>query len=119
MCSGQAVEQVSAHDSVYFMRVTDGMVPVPMSAEEARDTMPSLFEVGLLNAHTLVMLEQVVTQIYMPLLSYSQQKAGQKSDKSSPHSTPRQAPSREVTEVSFRHSFAYMCSKPIASKFQT
>lgn len=36
--------------------------------------LPELFEIGVLNGHSLVMLEQVITNVYIPLLAYNQHK---------------------------------------------
>ena len=119
LCCGEVLGEMSNHDCIYFLRLGDGMVPLPNSLEEANEIMPSVLEVGLLNAHTLVMLEQVITQVYMPLLSYNQQKTAQKSDKSSPQSTPPQAPSREVTEVCANFIFVLSCIDIFTSLIQT
>lgn len=56
--------------SVYFLRNTSGMVPVPNTVEEAELTMSEFFDYGILNAHPLYMLNQVLTKVYTPLLSY-------------------------------------------------
>ena len=61
MCYGHLPEAVFEQDSVYFMRNTEGMVALPSSMEEAAENLPALFEIGILNGHSLVMLEQVCT----------------------------------------------------------
>ena len=51
------------HDSVYFLRVTAGMVSLPGNMDEADEILPPCFEMGLLNGHSLVMLEQIINQV--------------------------------------------------------
>jgi hypothetical protein len=46
------------------------MVPVPNTLDEAETTLPEYFDYGILNAHPLYMLNQVLTKVYTPLLSY-------------------------------------------------
>ncbi|XP_074640231.1 dynein axonemal heavy chain 10-like [Tubulanus polymorphus] len=78
MCFQHLPEDVAANkDCVYFLRNTPGMVPLPNNVEEADEMLPAMFEIGILNGHSLVMLEQVISKIYMPLLSYTQQKNGE------------------------------------------
>ena len=56
--------------SMYFLRNTAGMVPVPNTVDEADVVLPQYFDYGLLNSHPLYMLNQVLTKVYTPLLSY-------------------------------------------------
>ncbi|XP_050408300.1 dynein axonemal heavy chain 10 [Patella vulgata] len=100
MCYQHLPEQVTDNNSVYFLRNTPGMVPLPNSVEEAEEMLPAYFEFGLLNGHSLVMLEQIITQVYMPLLSYNQHKG---SDSKSSHparlSEQRSSISRQDTSL--------------------
>ncbi|ELU10552.1 hypothetical protein CAPTEDRAFT_221643 [Capitella teleta] len=57
------------------------MVPLPNSIDEANDQLPAYFEMGLLNDNSLIMLEQIITQVYMPLLSFNQHKNGDNGNK--------------------------------------
>ena len=59
MCYGHLPDAVFELDSVFFMRTTSDMVSLPSSMEEANELLPELFEIGVLNGHSLVMLEQV------------------------------------------------------------
>ncbi|XP_076108254.1 dynein axonemal heavy chain 10-like isoform X2 [Mytilus galloprovincialis] len=79
MCYLHLPEEVADQvDCVYFLRNTPGMVPLPNSMEEANETLPAYFEMGTINSNSvLVMLEQVISQVYMPLLSYNQHKNGE------------------------------------------
>ena len=63
MCHGHIPEEVAAGDCVYFIRNTPGMVELPSTVEEARTMLPKFFEYGVLNGHSLVMLEQVISQV--------------------------------------------------------
>ncbi|CAH1801914.1 unnamed protein product [Owenia fusiformis] len=101
MCFGQLPEQTAESDCVYFLRNSPGMVPLPNTVEEACRELPELIEVGILNGHSLVMLEQVITQVFMPLLSYHQNKNGEAETSSgSPNPTDSAQVSRETTQVS-------------------
>ena len=71
MCYGHLPEAVFEQDSVYFMRNTEGMVALPSSMEEAAENLPALFEIGILNGHSLVMLEQVCTSHNYLYMVYS------------------------------------------------
>ena len=63
MCHGHVPEQVAEEDCVYFIRNTPGMVDLPNTMEEALDMLPKFFEYGILNGHSLVMLEQIISQV--------------------------------------------------------
>ena len=64
--------QSDESNAVYFMRTTTGPVPLPSSIDEAHELMPSLFEFGSLNeSATLLMLDQLLHNVYLPVLSYS------------------------------------------------
>ncbi|XP_041455872.1 dynein heavy chain 10, axonemal-like [Lytechinus variegatus] len=76
MCHGHVPEQVAEEDCIYFIRNTPGMVDLPNTMDEAQSMLPKFFEYGILNGHSLVMLEQIITQVYIPLLSFSAHKNG-------------------------------------------
>ena len=63
MCYGHLPEELAEKDCVYFLRNTPGMVSLPNSVDEANEDLPALIEMGVLNGHSLVMLEQVITQV--------------------------------------------------------
>ena len=63
MCYQHLPEEVAQYDTIYFLRNTPGMVPLPNTIDEANEMLPNLFETGILNGHTLVMLEQIITQV--------------------------------------------------------
>ena len=50
-------------DCLFLLRNSEGMVPLPNTIEEATETLPSYFETGILNGHSLLMLEQIITQV--------------------------------------------------------
>jgi len=58
------VDPVPEH-FVYFIRITDNMVPMPNSAAEADDEMPAYFDIGVVTGHSLEMLEQLLTQVHL------------------------------------------------------
>ena len=65
-------------NAVYFQRTTAGPVPLPSSIDEANEVMPNLFEFGSLNDNaTLLMLDQVLQNVFLPILSYSGSRAEQ------------------------------------------
>ena len=57
-----------------------------------------MFEVGVLNGHTLTMLEQVLTMVYKPLLAYHQHKNSSTAEQKA-HSSSPSGPTRENTTV--------------------
>lgn len=63
MCFNYLPEEARELDSVYFLRTTDGMVPLPNTMDEANNVLPGLFEIGILNGHSLVMLQQVINKV--------------------------------------------------------
>ena len=63
MCYQHLPEEFADHDCVYFIRNTPGMISLPNSDEEANETLPQYFETGLLNGHSLVMLEHIISQV--------------------------------------------------------
>uniref|UniRef100_A0A2C9JWZ0 AAA+ ATPase domain-containing protein n=1 Tax=Biomphalaria glabrata TaxID=6526 RepID=A0A2C9JWZ0_BIOGL len=75
MCYEHLPEESADSDCIYFLRNTSGMVPLPASITEADETLPSYFEYGVLNGHSLLMLEQIITLVYMPLLSHNQHRS--------------------------------------------
>ncbi|KAL5017096.1 hypothetical protein ScPMuIL_006685 [Solemya velum] len=99
MCYQHLPEEETDQDSVYFLRNSPGMVPLPNSMEEAAQMLPAFFETGLLNGHSLIMLEHVICQVYMPLLSYNQHRNGEgyKSD-----TRPMSRADTRITQTSLR-----------------
>ena len=65
LCSGQLGEEVTQRECIYFLRNTEGMVQLPANIEEAQQQLPAVFEVGILNGLSLVMLEQIISQVCM------------------------------------------------------
>lgn len=63
MCHGKLADAVFTHDCVYFLRNSEGMVPLPNSMDEAEVELPAYFEMGILNNNSLIMLEQIITQV--------------------------------------------------------
>ena len=64
---------------IYFVRTTEGMVPLPANLEEAEMEMPKHFEFGLQNVDTLVILTNIIHEAFMPLLRFTQHKHGEES----------------------------------------
>ena len=52
---------------MYFLRNTNTIIPVPNDLAEANKVMSDYVEYGLLNGHSLLMLEQLIGQV---ILSY-------------------------------------------------
>ena len=53
--------------SLNFVKRSNDPVPCPETKEDAAAVLPSFFEVGSLSGHSLTMLEQVVSHVYLPL----------------------------------------------------
>ncbi|XP_053555751.1 dynein axonemal heavy chain 10 [Bombina bombina] len=69
-------EEFSDDNVLLFLRNTQETIPEPNDVQEANDIMPMLLEYGILNGNTLLMLKQVFSQVFMPILSYNQHKNG-------------------------------------------
>ena len=54
---------------VYFLRNLQTKLPAPADAAEARRTIPRYVEYGVLNAHSLMMLHQLMENIFVPYLN--------------------------------------------------
>lgn len=76
-------EDFADDSAFYFVRNSSGPIPLPSSIEEAEELLPPLFEFGSLTAQSLLMLEHLLTFVYMPLLSHSGQRNEASSDNSS------------------------------------
>ena len=59
-------ENVIEEDCLYFLRASSGMVPLPNTIQEAEETMSGYLEYGILNGHSLVMLEQIISHVFFP-----------------------------------------------------
>ncbi|KAI9188096.1 hypothetical protein H9P43_002487 [Blastocladiella emersonii ATCC 22665] len=69
LCIQHLPEKIAEVNSIFFIRNTKGAIKEPRSLEDARGTMPLALEIGYFSGHTLVMLEQVIHEVYLPLLS--------------------------------------------------
>ncbi|KAJ3018931.1 Dynein heavy chain 10, axonemal [Thoreauomyces humboldtii] len=69
ICVQNIPEQVAEVNSVYFLRNKAGPVPQPRSADDAQATLPTWLEIGYFSGHALLMLEQVLSEVYIPLLN--------------------------------------------------
>ncbi len=67
MCTGEPPDEIASSqcNCCYFLRNTEGMVPLPNSLDEANESLPALFENGLLNNNSLIMLEQIINQVWL------------------------------------------------------
>ena len=71
MCYEHLPEDVIEENCLYFLRNTPGMVPLPNSIEEANEMLPAYFEFGILNGHSLIMLEQIIGQVSMEVQGWN------------------------------------------------
>ncbi|XP_071945421.1 dynein axonemal heavy chain 10-like [Antedon mediterranea] len=71
---GHVPDAATEQESVYFLRNTPGMVELPATISEASEMLPMFFEIGVLNGNSLVMMEQIISQVYIPLLSFNSHK---------------------------------------------
>jgi dynein heavy chain len=60
---------VASRQSVYFIKHEASPVPEPSNVAEQEAVFSNALEFGLLNGRNLVMLEQIISRIYLPLLS--------------------------------------------------
>lgn len=52
----------ASYNCIYFLRTQTGVVPMPQNYDEM-EILPEHFEYGLLNGHTLVMLDQIINNV--------------------------------------------------------
>ncbi|KAJ3144485.1 Dynein heavy chain 10, axonemal [Geranomyces variabilis] len=106
MCVQNVPDQVAEVNSVYFLRNKPGAIPQPRSLEDAHNTLPAWLEIGYFSGHALLMLEQVLSEVYIPLLNNidfaaehaaADQAAGQASTTSAPAVTNATAAAAEAT----------------------
>uniref|UniRef100_UPI00398F6830 dynein axonemal heavy chain 10 isoform X2 n=1 Tax=Pristiophorus japonicus TaxID=55135 RepID=UPI00398F6830 len=62
------------YDTFYFLRNRKETITEPNDMKETNLLMPKMLEFGLLNGHFLLMLNQVLTQVFMPLLAHQHAK---------------------------------------------
>jgi hypothetical protein len=55
-------------NSVYFVRSQAGVIPIPKNSFDADNTLPKWLEIGYFSGHALNMLEQAISEVYLPLL---------------------------------------------------
>lgn len=70
MHCGTYPSNISSQLCIYFLRNSPGAVPVPISQNDACSNLPKYFDFGILNSHPLYTLNQMLSKIYTPLLSY-------------------------------------------------
>ncbi|MGH0158836.1 UNVERIFIED_CONTAM: hypothetical protein FKN15_061612 [Acipenser sinensis] len=59
---------------LFFLRNTKETINEPNDMKEANEVMPRLLEFGMLNGHLLLMLKDVLSHVFISLLSLNQQK---------------------------------------------
>ncbi|XP_064378089.1 dynein axonemal heavy chain 10 [Dromaius novaehollandiae] len=68
-------EEFMSGDIVYFLRDPKETITEPNDLTEANEVLPKMIEFGMLTDHTLLMLKNVFSQVFLPILSYNQQQA--------------------------------------------
>ncbi|KAG5280454.1 hypothetical protein AALO_G00060150 [Alosa alosa] len=69
-----ASEKFFKSNIFYILRNTKETIFEPVDINEANNVMPKLLEFGMLNGHSLLMLKDILNQVYIPLLSWNQLK---------------------------------------------
>ncbi|XP_038229191.1 dynein axonemal heavy chain 10 [Dermochelys coriacea] len=70
------ISEEFVHDDImFFLRDTRETVSEPNDVNEANEILPELLECGILNGHTLMMLKNIFSQVFLPALSHNQHKA--------------------------------------------
>uniref|UniRef100_A0A8C0ZLW2 AAA+ ATPase domain-containing protein n=1 Tax=Castor canadensis TaxID=51338 RepID=A0A8C0ZLW2_CASCN len=68
-------EDFQDQNMVFFLRNTTETIAEPSDMKEAMEIMPQTLEYGILNAHTLHFLRDVICEVFLPALSFNQHKA--------------------------------------------
>ena len=63
VCNNEFLQSTSLEEFIYFIRSTEGMIPVLNSLEEVNSEMPKHCEIGFINGPPLVQLEQLLTKV--------------------------------------------------------
>lgn len=74
VCYENLPDDYGDDNAFYFVRNTTGPVALPSTLEEAEEILPPLFEFASHNGPSLQMLENLLTMVYMPLLSHNGQR---------------------------------------------
>ncbi|EGF80533.1 hypothetical protein BATDEDRAFT_25191 [Batrachochytrium dendrobatidis JAM81] len=62
-------EKIAEINAIYFLRNSSGPISYPTSANDAANIMSHHLEIGYFSGHALLMLERVLQEIYLPMLS--------------------------------------------------
>ncbi|XP_053136194.1 dynein axonemal heavy chain 10 [Hemicordylus capensis] len=90
-------------DTVFFLRDTTETVSEPNDVIEANDVLPEVLEYGILNGHTLMMLKQIFSLVFLPAMCHNPYDAVE----SPTH------PETEKAECEGSHMTVKMRSKPV------
>lgn len=69
MCIQHLPEQIAEVNSIYFLKNVAGAIPATAAAGGDGGDMPRFFEIGYFSGHALNMLERVLCEVYLPLMS--------------------------------------------------
>ena len=65
MCQGNLPIELGEKRCIFFLRNAEGVIPTFSTLQEAEESMPAFLEFGVLNGHTLLMLEQITLHVRM------------------------------------------------------
>lgn len=68
MCVERLPERFNDVNAVYFLRNVAGPIPYAKMGENINDIMANALDIGYFSGHSLIMLEQVLSEVYMPLI---------------------------------------------------
>ncbi|XP_055461995.1 dynein axonemal heavy chain 10 [Psammomys obesus] len=74
VCCTPIPEEFLNQNVVFFLRSTKDAIPEASDMKEAMEIMPVTLEYGIMNANVLQFLRDILCQIFMPALSFSQHK---------------------------------------------
>uniref|UniRef100_H3BAL0 Dynein axonemal heavy chain 10 n=1 Tax=Latimeria chalumnae TaxID=7897 RepID=H3BAL0_LATCH len=77
-----------AVDAVYFLRNVKETISEPIDVNEANESMPKALEYGMMNGHALLMLNQIFSYVFLPILSYNQHRNEEHSLEEVPDENP-------------------------------
>ena len=114
MMHGDLNEAVNQDATVYFLRTKEKAIPIPTSRTHADEIVPSYLSFGFLNSRPLPILEQVMLNLYSPLLAtYSLQKPKDTSKddkKSKGKGEDKPGPMRSVVRDEFLINMSKFCT---------
>eukprot|EP00736_Rhodelphis_marinus_P002315 Rmarinus@m.3250 len=88
MCFDTLPENIVETRCTYFLRNLPDAIPIPPEVSAVDDVLTTYLEYGVLCGHSLAMLEQAISQVFLPLLSQASTGEGSGVESAAPAQPP-------------------------------